>query len=114
MIEIVGGINDGRIGEAGLDQADGSGACRRQAVLRAAALAIGVSDAGVLGVLGTTTNDLIASIFVLAALLPCLRISGGITDALPPLLDRSVSPEGRISLPHDRRRPMNRVPSERE
>jgi hypothetical protein len=54
---------------------------RRQAVLRAAALAIGVSGAGVLGVLGTTTNDLISSIFVLAALLPCLRISGGIADA---------------------------------
>jgi hypothetical protein len=54
---------------------------RRQDVLRAAALAIGVSGVGVIGVLGTTTNDLIASIFVLAALLPCLRISGGIADA---------------------------------
>ncbi len=59
----------------------GDGDRRRQALLRAAALAIGVSGAGAIGVLGTTTNDLIASIFVLAALLPCLRLGGGTAEA---------------------------------
>jgi len=47
-----------------------------RSVLRAAAIVMGASGAGVISLLGTTTNDLLNSIFVLAALLCLLRING--------------------------------------
>lgn len=49
----------------------------QEALFRVAAIAIGVTGAGVLGLLGTTTNDLIGTIFVLAALLACLGADAG-------------------------------------
>src|SRR5436305_6609916 len=48
---------------------------RRRALFQAAALAIGVTGAGALGLLGTTTNDLVGTIFILGALLACLSRS---------------------------------------
>jgi hypothetical protein len=45
-----------------------------RSVLRAAAVLIGASGAGAISLLGTTTNDLVNSIFVLAALLCLLKI----------------------------------------
>lgn len=44
--------------------------------LRAVAFLVGVSGAGFVSLIGTTTNDLINSIFVLAALLGLLRVVG--------------------------------------
>jgi hypothetical protein len=46
-----------------------------RSVLRAAAILMGASGAGVISLLGTTTNDLVNSIFVLAALLCMLRVA---------------------------------------
>jgi Glycosyltransferase family 87 len=46
-----------------------------RSVLRAAALLMGASGAGVISLLGTTTNDLVNSIFTLATLLCLLRIN---------------------------------------
>jgi hypothetical protein len=46
-----------------------------RSVLRAAAILIGASGAGVISLLGTTTNDLVNSIFILATLLSLLRIN---------------------------------------
>jgi hypothetical protein len=52
-----------------------------QAFFRIAATAIGISGAGVVSALGTTTNDLLDSIFILGALLACLQFSVGTAHA---------------------------------
>jgi len=53
-----------------------------RSVLRAAAVLMGASGAGVISLLGTTTNDLVNSIFVLAALLCLLRIADPVGERL--------------------------------
>jgi Glycosyltransferase family 87 len=48
---------------------------RERATLRAVAFLIGISGAGFVSLLGTTTNDLVNSIFVLASLLGILKVA---------------------------------------
>jgi hypothetical protein len=52
-------------------------------VLQAAAILMGASGAGVISLLGTTTNDLVSSIFVLAALLCLLRVADPVGERRP-------------------------------
>jgi hypothetical protein len=49
---------------------------RERSVLRAVAFLIGISGAGFVSLLGTTTNDLVNSIFVLGSLLSVLKVAG--------------------------------------
>jgi Glycosyltransferase family 87 len=54
-----------------------------RSLLRAAAILMGASGAGVISLLGTTTNDLVNSIFVLAALLCLLRVADPVGERRP-------------------------------